>query len=304
MTLVELKQNINTKILPHDFMIFVCKDADFLIRQYIQALGKLAPNGIRYITSIYEPLQSSSFLLTSEGYLNVLIVDTFDERSENYIQFQDTIVLCNKIDKTIAEDVKDFTIVFPKLEGWQIADYIKTTCECLDADEITWLQTITNNNIERIENELSKVTLFEKHQQKDIFNAIRFDPYSDLYQINFFNITNALVDGNRMALHEFLSHKDYETIDPVGLANTVMNSIKNIILVTQNPFLSAADIGISTANYNRIRYNYGTLDIQAARAKLTFLVQFDLDLKTSKLDMSKQDLLNYLISHLAFKIKT
>ena len=304
MTLVELKQNINTKILPHDFMIFVCKDAEFLGRQYIQALGSLASGGIRKINSIYEPLYSSSLILTAEECLNVLNIAVFDERSENYAQFQNTVVVCNKIDKTIAEAVANYTIIFPKLEDWQVTDYIKTMCDCLDTDEINWLQSVTNNSIERIENELHKVTLFEKHQQKDIFNAIRFDPQSDLYQINFFGIINALVDGNKMALYEFLSHKDFEALDPVGVANTVMNSIKNIILVTQNPFLSAAEIGISNSNYNRIKYNYGTLNIRAAKEKLAFLVRFDLDLKTSKLDMSKRDLLNYLINHLAFKIKT
>ena len=302
MTLIELKNFINSNLLPSDFMIFVIKDNTFLAGQYLQALGKLANGGLRKISSIYEPMQSSLALLTANESINVLTVDTFDERAENYNQFENTIVVCNQIDKSIAKNVEEFVIKFPKLEEWQIFDYAKTLCGGLDTDEINWLIKATNGNVERIVNELDKVTIFDKKQQKEIFNSVMFDPQSDLYTVDLFTIVNALVEGNAMVLFDFLSHNDYEVLDPVVLANRALVSLKNILLVSQNPALTAEDCGISAGQFRYLKFNYRSLNVNAAKTKLTFLANFDLDLKTSKLDMSKRDMLNYLISHLTYKI--
>ena len=78
MTLIELKKCITNKVAPTDFMIFVTKDNPFLASQYIKAIGNLFDNGIRKISSIYEPQQSSLALLAvPEGTLNIITVETF-----------------------------------------------------------------------------------------------------------------------------------------------------------------------------------------------------------------------------------
>lgn len=304
MTLVELKNYINNNILPSDFMIFVSKDSSFLVKQYIAALAKLAPNGINKISSIYEPKYSSLALLTQTDVLNVLTVETFDERAEDYSQFEHTIVVCDQVEKSLLKNVEQFIIAFPKLEDWQIFDYIKTVCSGLDAEEINWLIKATGGNMERITNELDKITIFDKQAQKEIFSAIAFDTQTDLYTLDLYTIANALIDGNNMVLYEFISHNDYESLDPVAIANRAFAGLKNIILVSQNPSLTAEDLGMSVNQHRFLKRNYSFINIVAAKEKLKFLVSFDLDLKTSKLDMSKRDMFSYLISHLAYKITT
>jgi hypothetical protein len=303
MTLMELKDFINEGTRPSDFMIFIRKDCPFLTTQYIKELEKLTDEGINKISSIYEPLQSSIALLaTPEDSLNILKTETFDERAENYSIFENTIVICDQVDKSIVNSVEKYIIKFPKLEEWQILDYTKTICPGLDEDELTWLIKATNADIERIVNELDKVSLFDKAIQKEIFSAIRFDPQTDLYNIDLFMVVNALVDGNTSVLYEFLLHNNYESLDPVMLSNRALTSLKNIILVTQNPMLRAEDFGISAGQYNFLKRNYRNLNLTAAKEKLKFLTKFDLDLKTSKLELNKRDILNYLISHLFYKI--
>lgn len=302
MTLVELKNCITNKILPTDFMIFIRKDNTFLTKQYINALSQLSTGGTNKILSIYEPLQSSLSLLALNEGLNILTIDTFNERAENYSQFEKTIIVCDQVDKSILKSVEEYIIKFPKLEEWQILDYTKMLCKGLDDNDLAWLIKITEGNLERIINELDKVVIFDKSVQKEIFTSIMFDPQSDLYNIDLFTVVNALVEGNYRVLFEFLSHNDYEKLDPVVLANRALSSLKNIILVSQNPSLSAEDCGISAGQYKFLKYNYCSLNLEAAKTKLKFLVNFDLDLKTSRLNISKRDMLNYLISNLMYKI--
>ena len=281
-------------------MILVNKDSQFLAKQYLKALGEIAPGGINKITSIYDPYQSSLTLLTApDECLNVLITETFDERAEDYNQFEKTIVICEQVDKSIAKVVEDFTIKLPKLEEWQIFDYAKTICPSIDEEDLTWLIKATNNDIYRVINELDKVALFRKEEQKAIFSSIRFDPQTDLHKADLFTIVNALVDGNKPVLFNFLKLSQYDEIDPVVLANRVFNSLKNILLVTQLP---AEELGMSSKQHYTLRNKYSYLNINAVKQKIKFLTNFDLALKTSRLEMSKRDMLNYLINNLSYKI--
>ncbi len=303
MTLVELKEFINIKKVPSTFMIFVDKDNKFLARQYSEALGKLTSGGLQKITSIYEPLHSSlSILATPEDKINLLITETFDERAENYYQFENTIVICEQVDKSITNLVEEFIIKMPKFETWQICDYAKTVCPVLEDSDIEWLVKVTNNNIERVINELDKIKLFPKEEQKQILNEIRFDPQTDLYSVDLFTIVNALTEGNLPVLFEFLKHKNCEELEPVVLANRVLSSLKNILIVTQNPTFTAEDCGVSAAQFRTLKYKYKSLNVDTIRYKIKFLAEFDLALKTSKLELSKQDMLNYLINNLAYSI--
>lgn len=303
MTLVELKKFITTGIVPHEFLILVDKDNKFLARQYIQAIGNLAAGGINKISSIYEPFQSSLALLTApEDCINVLITDTFEERAEDYSQFENIIVVCEQVDKTINKVVEDFTIKLPKLEEWQILDYAETLCPAVEEADLMWLIQAADGSIERVINELDKVKLFDKKDQKQIFSSIRFDPQTDLYKVDLFTIVNALVDGDLMVLHDFLKRKNYDLLEPIVLANRALTSLKNIILVTQNPGITAEACGVSPAQYRMLNNKYRSLNVEAVKQKIKFLTNIDLALKSSKLEMSKEDMLNYLIANLSYRI--
>lgn len=303
MTLIELKNYITNKIAPTDFMIFVNKDNSFLASQYLQAIGSLFDNGIRKASSIYEPQQSSlSLLAVPEGTLNVVIVETFDERAEDYSQFENTIVVCEQVDKSIAKSLEDYIIKFPKLEEWQILDYAKTLCPEVDETDLLWLIQASDNNIERVLNELEKVALFSKEDQKAVFASIRFDPQTDLFKTDLFTIVNALVEGDLTVLFDFIRRNGYDALEPVMLANRALTSLKNIILISQNPGITAEDCGVSGGQFRFLKYKYTSLNVETVRNKIKFLTNFDLDLKTSRLDLPKRDMLNYLISNLGYKI--
>lgn len=303
MTLSELKKFITNKTVPTDFMIFVAKDCPFLASQYLQAICNLSKSGSRRINSIYEPQQSSLALLTSpEDIINILKVEVFDERAEDYNQFENTIVVCDQIEKSIASTVEPYVIKFPKLEEWQILDYAKSICSELDDSDLTWLIQITDNNIERVTNELEKVALFPKNEQKAVFASIRFDSQTDLYKLDLFTVVNALVEGDFTILYDFIRYNGYEEIDPVVLANRAFTSLKNITLVTQNQGLTAETCGVSAGQFRFLTYKYHSLNLEALKAKLKFLADFDLKLKTSQLDLGKREMANYLISNLGYKI--
>jgi DNA polymerase III delta subunit len=241
-------------------------------------------------------------LTNTEGALNVLYTDTFDERSEDYSQFENTIVICEQVSKDIAKSVEDYTIKFPKLEEWQICDYAKSLCPNVEETELLWLVQASDNNIERVCNELDKVSLFNKSEQKEILAAIRFDAQTDLYKVDLFTIVNALVEGDMLTLNDFIKYNGWEIHEPVVLVNRALTSLKNIILISQNQNLKAEDCGVSTGQFKFIKYKYKSLNVEAVKQKIKFLTNFDLMLKTSQLELNKRDMLSYIISNMYYKI--
>ena len=303
MTLVELKQCIMNGSAPSEFLILIDRDNKFLAKQYAQAIGALRTGGLTRIKSIYEPSQSSLALLTTgDDTTNIMYVDVFDERAEDYSQFENIIVVCEQVEKSLVKAVANYTIVLPKFEDWQIYDYTKTMCPTLDETDLMWLINGVGCDINRVLNELDKVTVFPKSEQKAVFSAISLDIQKDLYKVDLYAIINALVDGNMTALFEVLKYANIDAIEPVVLANRTFSSLKNILLATQNPGLTAEDCGMTAGQHRFIKYNYRNINVDAVKAKLKFLTNFDFALKTSKLDMSKCDMLIYLINNLAYKI--
>lgn len=305
MTLKQLKELILNNTPPTDFMIFVSKDNKFLAKQYVTEIARARNAEIVKITSVHEPLQSSAFLLTqyANETLNVLTVETFEERAEDYSQFTDTIVICDNIDKSIAKALEEYIVEMPKFATWQLFDYTKTQVKILEDYEINWLLEVTAGDIYRLNNELDKIKLFKTEDQREVFQAIRFDPYSDLFQIDFYTFVNALVVGNVETVRDYLAHGAAEKLDPIGVANQVTTSLKNILLATQNPGTSAADLGLSPKQHKTLNSIYKTVWVDAVKSKLKFLTQLDVRLKSSELDLSKENMLMYLVSNLMYRIK-
>ena len=59
---------------------------------------------------------------------------------------------------------------------------------------------------------------------------------------------------------------------------------------------------LQSSQHRTLKYKYRSLNIEIVKQKIKFLTNFDLMLKTSKLEISKQDMLNYLIVNLSSKI--
>jgi DNA polymerase III delta subunit len=300
---MELKNLLENNTIPSDFMIFVKKDCPFLANQYITAITDRYHGTVKRINSIYEPTQSSIAMLTnSDETINILNVDTFSERAEDYSVFSHIIVICEKVDKDVLEQVKDFIIDFPKLENWQILDFIKGKYPNLDEQDLKWLVTASNGNIDLIINELDKIAIFPKEKQRDLFSSICFDLRPILYKPDIFKLTDALIDGDFSVLYECLLLGSVDNIEPVVLVNRAALNLKNIILATQNSKMPAEAIGISAGQFRFFTNKYRSLNIEAARQKLKFLTAFDLKLKNSYLELNKRDMLNYIINNLSYKI--
>ena len=224
---------------------------------------------------------------------------TFNEHRMNVIRKS----LEDNVTKAIAAFSKHSTIQYqftmPKLTDWQVVDYILTLCPGLDEDEAKMLYKITYGDIYRIDNEASKIAMFPKFQQKDIFMQIYYQQGSDLFAIGDYDLINAITANNKAFVKDLLLHRENVILEPLSINNQALNKFKKILFVNQDSGLKSFEsVGIGAAEASGIRRYYNNISLDRLASAIKFLSATDLKLKSGELDMTKDQLVDYILCNI------
>ena len=296
MTIIDLKKSIEAQNVPNDFMIFVCSDNTFIAEQYIKAICDINNMTKTSIKSLQEQTSALALVMESTDELKVLKTDTFTEALIDYSSLTNTIVICNKIDKKIKAFVDDYVVEFPKLTDWQVKSYMTLICPTLEQDDIDWLYNATNGDIYRIVNELDKLLLFPKTEQKTILAELRYGENSDLYALSIYDLTDAIIRNNKSIVIDYLKHKDFN-FDLMAINNQMLKTVKDIILVTQNSGKTMTELGLPEWLYKKIKRNWAGFPLDRLQKLLKFLTATDIKLKSGLIDTNKSAQIDYLITN-------
>ena len=306
MKLSELKNNIVNNTLNNSLLIFVWSDNNFLARQYVHEIAKVKGQDIQFVENYGELVGISTNENVfgeefGEGVLKVLNVDTFDELANDRMSLlENSIILCNKIAKEVEhsyESYPNLVVKFPKVEPWQVKDYIRVNCKGLSKESIERLYSITNGDVFRIDNELGKISCFPIDKQDDIFKRMLLSgAYNDLSQLNIFNLVNAIIKREMTIIGDALRNIKSIDVDAIGLTTILHNNIKNIIDIQMNSKATPESTGMSEKQFNVVKkYNCGKYKDETLRKLLSFLDEIDFKLKSGGLDMSNEDKIDYIV---------
>lgn len=292
MTCKELKGRILDNSLEFDRMFFVYKDNPFLANQYVDAIAKRLGWDVRAVESIDDIPEPDAFG-TECKTLFVMHADEIKKPNKPCIN---AIFVCKK---TNAEDA----VEFPKLEDWQILDYMKAKCPGMGEDELQWLQEICKKDIYRIDNEISKLALFPKEQQESMFNLLNMeDNYADLNPKTIFDLTNAILRNDATTVSGILQGIDSMDVDGMGLVTILTNNVRNVIKVQFNPTATAAALGMKDNQFKAIKYyNSGKFSNERLIDMFEFLTSIDCRLKSGELQLGDNSLIEYVVCGLLAK---
>jgi len=306
MKLSELKNNILNNTLSNNLLIFTWKENNFLTSQYIHEIAKVRGQSIQFVDSFEELMGISSNENVfgedfGEGVLKVLSVDVFDElANDSMVNIENSIIVCKEIAKEVKhsyENYPNLIVEFPKIESWQVKDYIRVNCKGLSKESIETLYSITNGDIFRIDSESGKISCFPIGKQDELFRKmLSSGAYSDLVQLNVFNLVNAVIKRDMTLVSDALRNINNIDIDAIGLSTILHNNIKNIIDIQMNSKATAEELGMSEKQFIVIKkYNCGKFSDGQLRKLLLFLDEIDFKLKSGKLDISNKDKVEYIV---------
>lgn len=295
MNIIELKDQILNKTLSDDLLVLKYSDNTFLCNQYIDEISKIRKLNKVYIDDINEALDSSdSVFFDEDKSLYILSVDKFELLYINPSILKNTIVKCKSIE---SDKVDAYVVEMPKLIDWQILDYMTLKMPGLNINEIKWLCNITNNDIYRLVNEADKINIFDKDDQKYIFQKINEDNgYMDLNPLTIFDFTNAILKKDRKKICEILRDLQYIDVEPTGVVTILYKNFKNIINVQLNSSATAESISVSSKQFFAIKNNCGYYSKEQLLNIFNILTKIDYKLKNGELP--NELIIDYILSKL------
>jgi hypothetical protein len=286
MTCKELKEAILRKAVDtSDCLFLVYKDSPFLARQYAEAIADGKGMALTRVDSP-EELPADDAFGTADGNLYVLLADEVRKLEGKH---PNSVVICKKT----AED----SVEMPKLDDWQVLDYMKAKCPGLSEDELTWLQQACDKDIYRIESETDKISIFPRESQTAMLESLMADGnYSRSGQSTPFDLVNAALRKDKGALLGVFKRGGADGVDAIGLATLLRNGMRNVIKVQFNPAATPESTGMKEGQFKAVKYyNSGRYANSALIDAYEFLASVDARLKRGELQMGNGRLIDYIL---------
>ena len=285
--IIELKNNILNKSFQFPInYVFKYNDNKFIVNQYINRISEDNGLEIRYIEDdIPQNIDMNAMFM---DYSDILFIYEIDALENNIkVDNINLIIITNKIkDKTINY------INFPKLEKWQIEEYVKVYLPKLTEDNITRLCNSCNYDIYAINNEMKKISLFPVGAQQDIFNNLElwqvdnnnriFDIVTDYVK---HNVDNIIMDVNLL--------KNTMPLEPFGFLGLLIKQFENVIKIQLNPSPNPESLGMNYKQFNAIKFNNcNKYDNDKLISIYRLLLDVDRKIKLGELEVS--DVYDYI----------
>lgn len=285
MTINELKLKIENKVNISEPVIFKITDDDFIPMQYIHEISKYENKSIQFIDDLTEFLKNRLFF-NNLNYIYVFKCDIF-ELDTSFDNLVDIFIICKSI-KT--KKYNKFITEVPKLENWQIKDYIMSLCSGIDAVNTDMLIKC-QPDMYAINNEISKIKLFSKDEQLYILSKLIENKNINNY--NIFSFSNAIMGKNIQQISDVYSQI---SINPIQLLSILYNNFKLLLSIQLSKNISYQDLKISYPQFIAISHFCGIYTKNDLIRILKFLTGVDKQIKTGQLQTS--EIIDYILIHI------
>ena len=268
MNLQELKAHIENNTLKENLLIFT-GDGDFIFKQYLHKYVTDNSLDIKYIESIDE-ISSSNMFAFSSNVLYLLETDTFIKEPASHNRVW---VKCKK------NKSKTDSIELPKLEEWQLEDYIKSKCFGLKDSEVKELLRCYKDNPFRLDLELDKILI------TGTYKYIKDQPYTDVANYMIFDLTTALVKRDKKKVSDILIEIEHIDVEPFGLLTLMTKNFRQLIDIQLSINPTAQSVGVSDKQFWVLKkYNSGYYNREELVKIYKWLLDIDKRIKNGELD--------------------
>lgn len=285
MELRDLKASIESKTFRPTPLILV-GESKFIPLQYISAIKQF--KNIIYLEELPTVNRDELNIFFDDDYeevyddIKVYNVDIFEEITESIID-NNILVITTKLSKEAKTYYKDIIIEIPKLELWQIKDYVYSILPGIPHNKLDWLIERCNCDIDRIDMECKKISIFAEPTQEVILDyMVAEGNFSDLSSNTIFNLTNSIMKRDINTLATILQEIDNIDVNDFGLLTILYNNFLNTINVQLGINATPQSLGMKPNQFNAIKYNCGKYNAKELIDKLTILGSLDHKVKSGE----------------------
>lgn len=297
MELRDLKERLKAKKAVSLPLVFAGTDVDFLIDEYLEAIADNAGLEIREVDSLAGVEDAESSVFYEGGILFVYRAGKGEVIQLDRLAESPLIVICDKA----PNDCRAEVVEFAKLEPWMVEDYAASQLPGLNEIETKWICKICDYQPYRVKLECEKINVFAPADQQRIFELINGEHgYSDLSDYKIYDISNALVKRDVLALKRAMADIDVIDVEATGLVTIMIKQFTNTINIQMNRSATASSLGMSERQFRAIKYNCGIYSDDELIDRYEFLNSFDRKLKSGYLDLSNKEAVQYIIDNILY----
>lgn len=247
LNLNEVKTDLENNKDIDQFLIFYYEDTtDYIPVQYAKALAHIRNSEILYVNELDEINSSPDPFSEPTSNLYVYKTDSLERIPAKYLQ-NNLIIITPKLLKDAEKEYDEYILRIPKLEEWQIVDYIKTVSPGLTQDEMEWLVRTYKSNMYRVELEVDKLKPFSENARQYIFEDFYVDHvFETLSEYGIFDFTNAIQSKDLQTISNILSDINHIDIEPTGLITLLCANFKKLIKVWLNKNPTPENTGLKS----------------------------------------------------------
>ena len=247
LNLNEVKTDLENNKDIDQFLIFYYEDTtDYIPVQYAKALARIRNSEILYVNELDEINSSPDPFSEPTSNLYVYKTDSLERIPAKYLQ-NNLIIITPKLLKDVEKEYDEYILRIPKLEEWQIVDYIKTVSPGLTQDEMEWLVRTYKFNMYRVELEVDKLKPFSESARQYIFEDFYVDHvFETLSEYGIFDFTNAIQGKDLQTISNILSDINHIDIEPTGLITLLCANFKKLIKVWLNKNPTPENTGLKS----------------------------------------------------------
>lgn len=247
LNLNEVKTDLENNKDIDQFLIFYYEDTtDYIPVQYAKALAHIRNSEILYVNELDEINSSPDPFSEPTSNLYVYKTDSLERIPAKYLQ-NNLIIITPKLLKDAEKEYDEYILRIPKLEEWQIVDYIKTVSPGLTQDEMEWLVRTYKSNMYRVELEVDKLKPFSENARQYIFEDFYVDHvFETLSEYGILDFTNAIQGKDLKTISNILSDINHIDIEPTGLITLLCANFKKLIKVWLNKSPTPENTGLKS----------------------------------------------------------
>lgn len=296
MTNKELKERIQSNTLDNQPLILKYIDTKFICNQYINQISKNKGLNITYINSAKEALIDPDSFDSIDDKLFVLDVEELKEIVDD--TYKNLIILTKKVPDNLSIDYIDMV----KIEPQHIEDYVKYRVPGLDENELKWLCKVTKYDIYRLEMECNKLALFPEASQSNMFKQISAENgYSDLTDNTIFTFCDAIIKKDLNLVGELIPEINEADLEPLGCVTILLKKFKQMCEFLLNPKATATSCKMTEKQFYFLKKHpekFSSYNTNEIIKNIEFLTNLDYKVKSGNLDLSRERLLDYIVSNI------
>jgi DNA polymerase III delta subunit len=298
MKIEDLKRDIENKTLDTKLIIFKYEDIPYVPFQYINEIAKQRELKVEYLEEDSQLISTADiFGVKTPLGIRLLKIDKFENSNNKLLDEDNLYIVCKKISKDAEDTLSDRIVSVPKLENWQIKDYVYSQLEGIDTKELDELIDLCKYDIYRLQSEIEKLLIFNEGERKYIFSDFVYDGiFSDLSTYTVFDLSNSIIKKDTKRLLDIYKELDKIDCEPLGLVTILLNNFRNIIKIQLASNPTPESTGLKPNQFWAIKYNCNVYTKDQLLAVFDLLTDTDRRIKTG--EITTTILVDYLITHI------